>query len=280
MMRWRWLLIVALYVLCAVRCQAQFLGYFTPQTVQKNLATNLACTGALQNFIVPNLGQTTHILQWINTPASLHINVSLGGSADGSSFFTFSDQATTPSGILQATGYYPVIAAQVVCTAGGTFSLSYQGTSTFALQPNGFADRATSVKAWAIAAPVGANLTQTITVPYGSSGGLLYFNYSGDPGEPAGSTVTVTSAGLNVSGVTTLTLLPAQAITQNANMQAFIIPAVPTVQITIKYTSGGAGVQTFNGEVQFFKPGQAPYSADPCKFAGVAAQIPNCPTLP
>ena len=276
----RALLILALYVVCALRCEAQFIGYVIPQTVQKNLATAVACTGVLQNFLVPNLGQTTHVLQWVNSPASVHFEISLLGSTDGSTFFTFSDVATTPSGILQATGYYPAIEASVVCTVGSTFTVTYQGTSTFALQPNGFADRASAVKTWAAIAPAGVTLTQTITVPYGSSGGLLYFNYSGDPGEPAGSTIIVTSSGLNVAGTTPLTIVPAQTIAQNAKMQAWIIPAVPTVQISIKYTTGGASAQTFNGEVQFFKAGQIPYSADPCKFAGLAAQIPNCPTLP
>lgn len=259
---------------------AQFLGYVSPQTVSQHLAANLACTGAIQRFITSNLGQTTHVLQWVNTPASSHITVSLNASNDGIGFFTFSDVATVPSGILQATGYYPVVAAEVVCPVGGTFTLDYQGTSTFALQPTGFANRAEFVKAMAISAPANANFSQIITVPYGSSGGLLYFSYGGAPGEPAGSTLTVTASGLNVSGLAPITLLPAQVIAQNANLQAFIVPAVPTVQITLTYTSGGASTQPFSAEVDFFKPGQQPYSADPCKFVGLAAQIPNCPTLP
>src|SRR5437899_2681628 len=39
---------------------AQFIGYTSPQTVDQTLASNLACTGGVQNFTITNLGQTQH----------------------------------------------------------------------------------------------------------------------------------------------------------------------------------------------------------------------------
>lgn len=254
------------------RSAAQFIGYTSPQGVQQVLASNVACTGALQSFPITNIGQTTHVLQWTNSTGRQQ-NISLSGSYDGTNFFTFSDSAQSNSGILQATGYYPALRADVICS-NATFTLNYSGTSTFALQGNGFAARNDFAKVYGFGLAAASNSTGSIITPSGSSGALLTFQYQA-AAMPVGSTVTVTTTNLS-GGI--LTLLSAVVIPNDQNLHSYLLANVPTTQINVTYTAGGASASTYNMEVDFFKPGFEPYSADPCKL--IAGQVTNCPVLP
>lgn len=249
--------------------QAQFIGYTTPQTVQQVLANNVACTGSNQNFTIQNLGQTTHSLTWTNSGGT-NFSIVLQGSYDATTWASFSDTANTISGLLQATGYYPIIRASVLCAAG-TFTLNYGGTSTFALQPTGFASRSVYSKTFGTGLPANANKLEAITAPYGSSGSAIYFEFLSTG--PAGSTLSVTAVQVAGPGVV---LLNAQALATSVGIQKFLIPNIPAVELDIQFTSGGASAATYTLENDFFTPGMMPYSADPCKFS----LFSNCPTLP
>jgi hypothetical protein len=258
----RLLLVAALYVICAVRCEAQFIGYVAPQTESQILATNVACTGALQNFSITNLGQSSHVLSFSSSGAN-GFRISMSGSWDGTNFAGFSDEITALSGFLQATGYYPVLRVTALCaTNAGTFSIQYSGTPSYQIQSTGFADRATYTKI--LAQSFAANVNSgniSMTTPFGSSAAVILFQYTSNI-PAAGGTFTLTSNGLSTAPIT---LLSGVALNTSLNTQTFLVPVVPSASLTFAYTSGGASASTYNVEVVFFKPGNQLPSADPCQ---------------
>ena len=269
-MRKRILSIFVLAVLSSLaprRSAAQFIGYTAPQTTSQTLANNIACTGALQSFTVKNIGQSTHVVNWTDSGVQ-QLNISLLGSFDGTNFSTFSDTAYSSSGFLQATGYYPVVRVDVTCSAGTNITINYSGTPSYALQPNGFADRNTYSKIIGVGLAAGSNQTGLTVTPYGVSAGVLYFQYQ-SAGMPVGSTLTVTTTSLSGAVVT---ILNAVTLANNQTLQAFMIPSLPAVQINVTYTAGGASASTYNLEVDYYKPGSQGSLADPCQFGLVS----NC----
>jgi hypothetical protein len=194
-------------------------------------------------------------------------------------FLGFSDVAFDTSGQLQATGYYPALAVRAVCpTAAGTFSLQYSGTSSYQFQPVGFVDRVSYSKLLATNFPANASSASlTVTVPYGSSAGLLYFQYNGT-GSPVGSTFTLTSSADATQNGTLLNAVPLQA---NQSLQTFLIPALPTSQLNFTYTTGGASATNYTVQILFFKPGMQIASGDPCQAQwGFASKVGTPITAP
>lgn len=253
--------LIMFFVLASL-ARAQFIGYTSPQTVSQILATNVACTGSVQSFKISNFAQSSHVVNFSSSGAT-GVQVSLEGSWDGTNFFGFSDVAADLSGQLQATGYFPSTRVDVVCqSAAGTFSLLYAGTSSYQLQPSGFADRAGYQKLLGenLAANVNSG-TLVSTTPYGLSDALLYFQYTSNT-PPAGSTFSITAQTDQTSAISLLSGVTLQA---TLNTQVFLIPAMAASQLNFSYISGGASASVYTVQIVYFKAGAGIASGDPCQ---------------
>jgi len=112
------------------RVAAQFIGYTSPQTVAQRVFTNLGAAGT--SSPVQNLGQTVHYLYYTVAPAPTAVEVVLEADTGGG-WFEISNTATAFStGIVFASGYYPLVRVNVKVLAGAGVFLNawYSGTST------------------------------------------------------------------------------------------------------------------------------------------------------
>lgn len=245
--------------------RGQFIGYTSPQTVSSNPfgSTPTGCTGSLQKANVPNLGQTAHTVGYIATGSPNSIAVQILGSFDGVNFTAISDAATyaggsIPFGQVQASGYYPVVAVGVTCTVGGSFTVSYSGTSVTPTPPNGVGQFSQIIKRLAGAASLGSNVGfNALQTPFGSSSGMLVFSPTAAP--PAGSSLVVNCDNDSAGNVVQFTF-PLAATT---GTQAFSVPAAPCVVPILNYISGGASANTYALFYDFATPGLPP-TLDPC----------------
>lgn len=278
MKRWRWILVFALYAICALRCEAQFIGYTSAQSVTSIPFNGTTCAAALAAGAVPitNLGQAAHFLTLTSFGGTQTLVFALQGSYDGLNFFDISEQATNtvsslaPIGVT-GTGYYPVVAAKVsACTpAGATLTLKYSGISLTPGLAAGTNLNGQLVKNVALLAPANTTLvSNAIRSPFGNSGGMLQFVYTSAAG-PSGSTLTV-GCGSNNSFVPNsfgpFTLQTTQSLTQ-----FFPIPPSSCNWFVVTYTSGGASAATFNLDYAFNSQSA---SVDPCQvFTKTSAPI-------
>jgi hypothetical protein len=259
-----WLLLM---LLAAPIGRAQFLGYTSPQTVNQTLGTNVACTGAAQNFNVANLGQTQHsaYITWSAGPTNalaVFQGLDVPGNATVISDAMQGQVSTTGStSVINALGYYPIVRVQIVCT-GANFTVTYSGASSIPF----------AVQGAALATQVDKNLlslqsagstfgTQFATPPFGNSAGYLIFQYSATG--PSGSTLQMICGGS--SPTTNLGTGSVQQYIFNlqtaAVRQIFPVPASPCPFYTVNYNSGGASAATYNLEY-LFQPPSVP--TDPC----------------
>jgi hypothetical protein len=127
----RLLLIVALYAICALRCEAQFIGYVSIQTTQQNVFTNQAANAVSASLT--NLGQGAHFLVICNN--AFVGTVSLESSSDGTfaapnsiasaSYALPAGPGDTGCHTLQAGGYYPAVRARITNFSTGTTTVTY-----------------------------------------------------------------------------------------------------------------------------------------------------------
>jgi len=128
----RALLIVAVYAICALRCEAQFIGYISSQSTAQTVFTAQAANAT--SSTLANIGQSSHYLTVCNT--ALNATVSLEASIDG----TFASPVTLVSAnygqtgvtdsschVLQAGGYYPAVRARVKNYSTGSTNVFYTG---------------------------------------------------------------------------------------------------------------------------------------------------------
>jgi len=247
MKKWLWIMLV----LGLARCEAQFIGYVSPQTVQQTLATGQACTGSQQLFNVNNLGQTQHYLQVSAVTGATQFTAQILGIDNQGTSYPISDPIFTSGAgpnLVKGSGYFPKIQVAVTCSPGtATFSASYSGAwATFdtgaganlasqidKLILNGTAEHVT-----------GGN---TFNTPFGTSAGQVSFRYSV---AGAGGTVTVGCVGL-IAAQTIETFPLANTVTK----QVFTVADAPCVQIQVIYNNNGqAGFVTL--EYQFAQPGR------------------------
>jgi hypothetical protein len=246
---------------------AQFLGYTSPQTVQQTLANGVACTGSLQNFNVQNLGQVVHQFTIIPSVTNTTMQAAVVGTDGLANAFQISDTVypTNAAGasILTATGYYPLISLQITCTAG-TFTVTYAGASSFSFLNNGTQMKTSLVKSLAAGLSAGSSTGTTLLTPYGSTAGVLSFNFVGGAG-PAGSTVSAQCSGQ--VGQTGPNVVFALATPIGA--QSFSMPAYACPQVVVTYTSGGASANTYNLEYVFWPQGSQPTVSGSVLSAGI-----------
>lgn len=262
--------VLAGFLVLALACQAQFIGYVSQQSVTATPFNNVTCTAALATGRVPitNIGQGAHFLS-ATVNGVQRLVYTIQGSYDGVNFFDISDDATNTvnsagrTGIT-GTGYYPVVAASVsTCTPGtATVLLKYSGISLTPGTSLGTNQLGQAVKNIAVAAPANASIVPSpLRSPYGSSAGTLFFSFLGAAG-PAGSTIDV-KCGTN--GTFLPVVFGPFALQTTASVtQFFPIPPAACNFFVVDFTSGGASTATFNLDYSF---SQAAPSADICQTA-------------
>ena len=257
--------LLALLALASWPAHAQFIGYTSPQTVQQTLATNLACTGAAQTFVVQNLGQTQHYLSVAQVTNATSFSAEIDGIDRQGNTYLISDVLQRPSagsspsnGNVAASGYFPKVQVSITCSPiTATFSASYSGASATFNQNVGSYLAAELDKSIFSGLPQNTTANApTFQTPFGVSAGTLTFQY-GTAGAP-GNTVQVTCTG---SPTLTFTLDSITAV------QTFEVPNRSCTFVTISYqSSGSGGANTFGLGYLFAPPGLASFSAwDPCQ---------------
>jgi hypothetical protein len=258
-------LLLALITGCAPRrAHAQFIGFTAPQTNQQTLATNVACSGGTQNFLINNFGQISHLAQITAISSSIQqISLVIKGSTDGVNFVTISDTLNLnglafPLGTgVSGVGYYPVVEVTTTCAPSGggrVFSLSYSGVAG-AVTSGSFGTFLSSAvdKQLAAGAPASASQNFGAFTPFGNIAGQIGFQFTGGAG-PAGSSLVVTCGQTQGNALFTDTF----ALTTTANvLQTFTVPPAPCPSYTLFYISGGASAVNYSLDYNFTNPGTA-----------------------
>jgi hypothetical protein len=230
-----------------------------PVTIQPSqqllAASGTACTGTAQTFSVNNRNQTTHSVtitpnNQVTTMQAAIFGIDQSGTSiqiSDTGYYTFNPGAA----VLKASGYYPTVQLQVTCS-GGTFGASYSGSSTGDPLNAGTQLETQTFKPLANSLAANANFSTNSFTPFGSSGGILLFQYGGGTG-PSGSTITV-SCDFNSGPQISLPVL-SQTLVTSTGPQQFYVPAFPCFNILITYTTGGATSSVMTIYYEFFPPG-------------------------
>lgn len=255
---------------------AQFVGFTSPQTVQQTLATNLACTGTAQNFVVANLGQTQHYLSIANVIGVQKFQAEIDALDNQGNVLRISDIAelagivTTRQGTLSGSGYFPVIRASVTCSPGtGTFTASYSGTSS---APNGAAGTYLTAqidKVNFFQLPANVNQQDNFQTPFGNSAGTIYFQYN--TSSVAGGSLSVAC---NANGPAAATFNFSVTLANTVGLQTFTVGPGPCPFAQVQYISPGGGT-TVSAEYIFSVPGSGlggVIGPDPCASSGIGKQ--------
>ena len=274
----RKLLVLLALLATASSASAQFIGYSSPQTIQKTIATNTPCTGGAQNFITgavagfDNLGQTQHYISIVPSAAVTSIQAEIDGIDRSGNVFRISDVLIATAATLplatSGSGYYPQFQVKVTCgSAAGTFTLNYSGASSTFNQTVGSYLLGQIDKSLYAGAPANTNSQIQFQPPFASSGGTLLFTFN--VGGPAGSSVQVQCAG-NTIGISSQ-LFP---LNTAASVQTLQVANnfCPTMQIN--YVSGGASAALYSMEYIFTIPGSPSLIQDPCQGAFVKLSAP------
>jgi hypothetical protein len=132
----RALVIIGLYAICALRCEAQFIGYVSVQTTAQTVFTNQAANAVSSTLV--NIGAGAHFLTICN---NLFVGtVSLESSSDGTfaapntiasaSYALPAGPGDTGCHTLQAGGYFPAVRVRISNFSTGTTSVSYSSAAS------------------------------------------------------------------------------------------------------------------------------------------------------
>lgn len=235
--------------------RAQGPTYTIPQTVAQVLATGMQCTGFSQTFPVTNLGQTQHYVYLSASSGVTYISVVINGiDAAGNSYQISSSIHPTNTSLVPVvatgTGYFPKITVSVLCqpasSAMATFTLNYTGTSATSNQASGGYLTASMDKQLYSLQPAAAAQDISIT-PYGSSAGILQFNWGSGMAQ-TGASLTVECRDTNDVNEWTYPLPTTLGVTN------FLVPATPCPLQYVTFVPG-TGTTTFNLEYFYFPPG-------------------------
>jgi hypothetical protein len=230
----------------------------TPVTIQPYqqtlAAVGTACTGSTQTFTTDNRNLTQHFVTITQTAPvtslqAVILGVDLGGNTvqiSDTGYYTF---AGGPA-VLVGSGYYPYIRVQVICT-GGTFGVDYSGSAATSPLNAGTQLETQIFKPLASSQAANAGFTTTLMTPFGSSAGILLFNY-GATG-PGGSTIGITCA--PGAGIALIPAIQSTALATTTGQQQFYVPPLPCYALTISYSSGGASAALFSMSYSFVAPG-------------------------
>lgn len=235
--------------------------YTTPQTVKAQIASNVTCTGSAQKFTTAqglpnfrNLGQTQHYVSaFIGAAVGA---VEIDGIDRNGNVFRISDVlslgGTSTNGAVTGSGSFDNFQVQITCTAGGTFSLTYAGTSATSNLDNGAYLFAQLDKVLFNGQNSGAAQTATLQTPFGSSAGTVSVKFS--TAAPTGASLSVTC--LNAAGNAVLPspvsgyVLPAVTTQQNINVPPAACPVVDVL-----YNGTGGSATGLSIEYIFNQPG-------------------------
>jgi len=249
--------------LLAMPARAQFQGYSIPQTTQATPFNNVSCTGSAQTATVGNFGQTEHYIT-VTTSGVQAFRATIQGSHDGTTFNDISDVATLSGNTVMGQGYYPVAQVSVTCSAAsGSFTVRYSGQATAPAPQIGAMASAQLDKTITVAAPAGVDFTsQTLRTPFGTSGGALYFQYSG--AGPSGSFLSVVCGTLAIAPSETIATFP---VGTTGGTQFFPVPGLPCDFLQVNYTHGGASAFNYSLSYVF---NQTPITGgDPCQSSTI-----------
>lgn len=243
--------------------RAQFLGYTAPQTVTQQFTQT--CTGALVPLSIPNIGQLSHTVNFaMNNSQSAQVYL-LGGQ--GNTQVMISNRVSGNAGSVTATGYYPIVTLEVLCTSG-TLTLTYSGSAAPTALLTGQADYSSYDFQINSAASAGVDYGTFVSpAPFSSTGGTIYFQWTGTGS--SGATITVTPE--------TETIGPSSAsftfhpVTTTGLLQVFQVPANVTSTIGIAYGHSGASTATYSLEYVFAKAGTLSTSGIPVHITGTTA---------
>jgi len=264
------------FVFAALGCEAQFLGYVSPQGEYQVLApAATACTGLAQNFPITNLGQTQHYISVSALSNIQQFQAEIDGYDALGNVYRISDVLDVSgsgalTGTLRGKGFFPVIKLKVTCTPAATasFAASYSGCSS-CTDDNVGNYLQSQVDKVNFSSTENANHSDFFQTPYASSAGVLYVNLSA---AAAGGSITVAcSAQVAVNSGSPLTVFSAP-LANATGLQTFQIPDFPCLNGQVSYANNGAS-GTITAEYVFAQPGRSTPSNQYTHITGTTATV-------
>jgi hypothetical protein len=246
--------LIGTFLVLASLCSAQFIGYVSPQSVQQNLAVNVACTGTAQNFAINNLGQTQHYLQISGVLGANKMQAVIQGFDTQGNVYQISDTLVSAVAgtnlTVQGSGYFARLQASITCfpATTATFTATYSGAwGTFNSNVGAYLQGQVEKLVFNNVQENTGQAAQFFT-PFGSSAGQIAFQYSN---AGAGGTLTVTCLGISTN-FTVETFSLANLATQ----QIFTVPSWQCPQVTLSYSTNGVSGNVIL-DYFFAQPGSA-----------------------
>lgn len=271
--------------------RAQHLGDVSLSTASTNLATNLACTGAAQNFITgvtPNFnneGQIRHFLSVGSIVGTQTFRAEIDGIDNQGSVYRISDImefagiTVNRQGTLVGLGAYPRIQVSITCSPGtGTFTASYSGD---------FGSSSVNAGAYLTAQLDHVNFFNVnglvgqqengVQTPFGSSASTLYVQFI--TSSSAGNSVSVSCGAIGITG--TIGFVFSATLANTVALQSFSIPAAPCPFMNVQYNAAGGGGNGITIETVYTPPGLATSNNGSAVGAGGSdpCQSPNLSKL-
>lgn len=238
------LAMVTLFAWMAVPTRAQFIGYTSPQSVQQTLApAGTVCTGGAQTFVTQNLGQTQHmaILVFPSSVVSAIMQINATDTSSHTFPISFPVQAGAKfsgvNAIATASGYYPITSVTVTCTAAATFTLTYSGVSSTP-PVNGGTPFVSLLDQQVFTGISGGSVQNSVVfqTPFGSSSGMLQFNYA----SAAVANSTLTALCVSAAGNAAVLEQFVYSIANTTGVQLFPVPPSSCPFVQVLYANGGA----------------------------------------
>lgn len=265
-----------LFLFAPLGCEAQFIGYVSPQGEYQILAPQAtACTGLAQNFPITNLGQTQHYISVSSLTniqqfqAEIDGYDALGNSYRISDVLDISGNAAA-TGTLRGKGFYPQIKLKVTCFPASTasFAASYSGCSS-CTDDNVGNYLQSQIDKVDFNASEASNQTDVFQTPFGSSAGVVYVNLSA---AAAGGKISVECAGqVALNPGSPLTVF-SSSLANATGVQIFQIPDFPCLTAVVLYNTNGA-TGTVTAEYVFSPPGRSTPSNQYTHITGTTATV-------
>lgn len=206
---------------------------------QQTLATNVACTGSAQNFVVNNRNQSQHWASIQMSGANTSSEMQIFGLDSSGNVFPISGAAFAAGlpVVVTGTGYYPTVEVRVTCT-GGTFVLSYSaGSAPFAVNDGAYLQSQIDKQIFFGASGSASAGGQAFVPPFGSSLGTVAFDFRSSA--VAGSTIQIACFGgaTGAAAYETWTWTLANA----TGLQVIRVPGASCDNLSLTYSTIASG---------------------------------------